>query len=146
MLPRPRYGSGEETHTFTPNILNQLKWGYARYNGPTFNTDEGTAYAASTMGLTGTPSGQASDAFPFVTYAGNDAPTNWAGEPASATVAENYTALDNFQWNKGRHSLNSYVQPGGLKLLYNVINDTSGSVSNYFGHSRHGDCLNHALQ
>ncbi len=71
----------EETHVFSPHLLNQVKWGYARYNGPTYNADEGSTYAATAMGLTGLPKGQASDAFPFVTFAGTDAPTNWAGDP-----------------------------------------------------------------
>ena len=98
--PKTAVGIIEETHLFTPNLINQLKWGYARYNGPTFNADEGSDYAATAMGLSGLPAGQAQQAFPFVTLAGTDAPTNWAGEPASVTVAENYTLLDNLQWVK----------------------------------------------
>jgi hypothetical protein len=115
----------EETHTFSPNIVNQLKYGYARYNGPTFNADKSPAYAATAMGITGLPAGQAQQAFPFVTWAGTDAPTNWAGEPASVTVAENYTVLDNLQWVKGNHSITIGGQTAWL--LYNVINDTTGT-------------------
>jgi len=123
--PKTAVGIIEETHVFSPHLLNQVKWGYARYNGPTFNTDEGSAYAATAMGLTGLPKGQASDAFPFVTFAGTDAPTNWAGEPASVTIAENYTALDNLQWTVGKHSFTFGGQVAWM--LYNVINDTSGT-------------------
>jgi hypothetical protein len=123
--PKTAVGIIEETHVFSPHLLNQVKWGYARYNGPTFNTDESPAYAATTMGLTGLPKGQASDAFPAVTFAGTDAPTNWAGEPASVTVAENYTALDNVQWTVGRHSFTFGGQVAWM--LYNVVNDTSGT-------------------
>ncbi len=123
--PKTAVGIIEETHVFSPHVLNQVKWGYARYNGPTFNADEGSTYAATAMGLTGLPKGQASDAFPFVTFAGTDAPTNWAGEPASVTVAENYTALDNLQWTVGKHSFTFGGQVAWM--LYNVINDTSGT-------------------
>ncbi|MGB8028960.1 MAG: TonB-dependent receptor [Terracidiphilus sp.] len=123
--PKTAVGIIEETHVFSPHLLNQVKWGYARYNGPTFNTDEASAYAATAMGLSGLPTGQASDAFPFVTFAGTDAPTNWAGEPASVTVAENYTALDNVQWTIGKHSFTFGGQVAWM--LYNVINDTSGT-------------------
>jgi hypothetical protein len=123
--PKTAVGVIEETHVFTPNMVNQIKWGYARYNGPTFNADELPAYSATAMGLTGLPAGQAQNAFPAVTFAGTDAPTNWAGEPASVTLAENYTLLDNLQWVKGKHTLTFGGQFAWL--LYNVINDTSGS-------------------
>ena len=123
--PKTAVGVIEETHVFSPNLINQLKWGYARYNGPTFNADERPAYAATAMGISGLPAGQAQQAFPFVTYAGPDLPTNWAGEPASVTVAENYTALDNLQWTKGKHAFTFGAQFAWM--LYNVINDTTGS-------------------
>ena len=77
------------------------------------------------MGLSGLPAGQASNAFPFVTFAGTDAPTNWAGEPASVTIAENYTVLDNVQWTVGKHSFTFGGQVAWM--LYNVINDTTGT-------------------
>ena len=123
--PKTAVGIIEETHVFSPHLLNQVKWGYARYNGPTFNANEASAYAATAMGMSGLPKGQASDAFPAVVFAGTDAPTNWAGEPASVTVAENYTALDNVQWTVGRHSFTFGGQVAWM--LYNVINDTSGT-------------------
>jgi hypothetical protein len=123
--PKTAVGIIEETHVFSPHLLNQVKWGYARYNGPTFNTDESPNFAATAMGLSGLPKGQASDAFPAVVFAGTDAPTNWAGEPASVTVAENYTALDNVQWTVGKHAFTFGGQVAWM--LYNVINDTSGT-------------------
>jgi hypothetical protein len=123
--PKTAVGIIEETHVFSPHLINQAKWGYARYNGPTFNTDEQSQYAATAMGLSGLPAGQAQNAFPFVTYAGTDAPTNWAGEPASVTIAENYTAVDNLQWTWGKHS---FTFGGEMAwMLYNVINDTGGT-------------------
>jgi hypothetical protein len=123
--PKTAVGVIEETHIFTPHLVNQIKYGYARYNGPTFNADEVPAFSAATAGIMGLPAGQAQQAFPAVTFAGTDAPTNWAGEPASVTLAENYTLLDNVQWTKGRHS----ITIGGqfAWLLYNVVNDTSGT-------------------
>ncbi len=124
--PKTAVGVIEETHVFTPNIVNQLKYGYARYNGPTFNADELPAYSATSMGISGLPAGQAQQAFPAVTYAGTDAPTNWAGEPASVTLAENYTLLDNLQWVKGKHTLTFGGQIAWL--LYNVVNATTGST------------------
>jgi hypothetical protein len=124
--PKTAVGVIEETHVFTSNIVNQLKYGYARYNGPTFDADQSPAYSATAMGITGLPLGAAQGGFPFVTYAGTDAPTNWAGEGPSVTLAENYTLLDNLQWVKGKHTLTFGAQIAWL--LYNVVNATGGST------------------
>lgn len=124
--PKTAVWTVEETHVFSPNLLNQFKWGYARYNGPTFNPDDSALYAATAMGLSGTPSGQASSVFPIVTFSGTDAPTNWGGTTENLTLAENYTVLDNVQWNVGRHSFTFGGQTAWLE--YNVVNATNGST------------------
>ncbi len=116
----------EETHVFTPNVVNQLKWGYARYNGPTYNPSYSAKYAASTMGLTGLPAGQAAGEFPIVKFSGTDAPTQWNGTTASVTVAENYTLLDSLQWNRGKHSFTFGGQIAWL--LYNTRSATDGTT------------------
>jgi hypothetical protein len=125
--PKTAVWTLEETHVFTPNILNQVKWGYARYNGPTFNPDDsglnGT-YSATTMGLSGLPVGQASNMFPIVTFAGSVAPTQWNGATENRTTAENYTVLDSLNWNIGKHSFTFGGQVAWL--LYNVNNATNG--------------------
>jgi Carboxypeptidase regulatory-like domain len=123
--PKTAVGIIEETHVFTPNLLNQIKWGYARYDGPTFNPNTQSAYSATTMGLSGLPAGQATTTFPIVTFAGSDAPTNWGGTTANRTTAENYTLLDNVQWNKGKHSFTFGAQVAWMQ--YNVISATGGS-------------------
>jgi hypothetical protein len=123
--PKTAVGVIEETHVFSPHIVNQLKWGYARYNGPTINPNITPAYASSTLGITGLPAGQAAAGFPVVTFAGTAAPTNWGGAQANITIAENYTLLDNVQWNVGKHSLTIGGQIAWL--LYNVTPLTGGS-------------------
>jgi hypothetical protein len=124
--PKTAVWTVELTHVFTPNLLNQVKWGYARYNGPTFNPDDSAKYAATAMGLSGLPAGQAQTVFPIVTFTGADSPTNWGGTTENVTIAENYTVLDNVQWNKGKHSLTIGGQTAWL--LYNVISATNGST------------------
>jgi len=123
--PKTAVGVIEETHVFSPHLLNQVKWGYARYNGPTFNSNQQSQYAATAMGLSGLPAGQAQQTFPIVTFAGTDAPTNWGGTTANVTVAENYTVLDNLQWTVGKHSFTFGGQTAWL--LYNVLNATGGT-------------------
>ena len=124
--PKTAVWTLEETHVFTSNLINQLKFGYARYNGPTFNPDDSTKYSATTMGLTGLPTGQASSMFPIVTFGGTNAPTGWNGATENKTIAENYTVLDNVSWSHGRHTLTFGGQSAWL--LYNVVNATNGST------------------
>jgi hypothetical protein len=124
--PKTAVGIVEETHTFTPNIVNQIKYGYARYNGPTFDADQLPQYAATAMGISGLPPGPAQQAFPIVTFAGTNAPTGWAGAAPNVTLAENYTLLDNLQWVKGNHTLTIGGQVAWMQ--YNVINATGGTT------------------
>jgi len=124
--PKTIVAAIEETHTFSPNLLNQFKWGFARYNGPTFNSNQQSTYAASAMGITGQPTGQAQDTFPIVAFAGTAAPTQWGGTNANITLAENYTLLDNLQWNVGKHSFTFGAQMAWM--LYNVVNATGAST------------------
>ena len=124
--PKTAVGIIEETHIFTPHVINQFKWGYARYDGPTFQPNQTPVYAASTQGITGLPAGQAAGAFPIVTFAGTNAPTNWAGQTANVTLAENYTVLNNTQWNVGKHSFTFGAQIAWLQ--YNVTPATGGST------------------
>jgi hypothetical protein len=124
--PKTAVGVIEETHIFTPHLVNQVKWGYARYYGPTFNPNQAPAYAASAMGIGGLPAGQAQQTFPIVTFTGTDAPTNWGGTTANVTTAENCTVLDNVEWTVGKHTFTFGGQTAWL--LYNVINAPGGST------------------
>jgi hypothetical protein len=137
--PKTAVGIIEETHVFTPHLINQFKWGYARYNGPTWNPDQQNAFSATTMGLGNLPLGQAQQTFPIVTFAGTNSQTNWGGTTANSTIAQNYTTMDNLQWTVGKHSLtfggqvawmlyNTYAATGGSTplTLANAVAETSG--------------------
>jgi hypothetical protein len=78
------------------------------------------------MGITNLPTGAAQGAFPFVTFAGTNAPTGWAGAGPNVTLAENYTLLDNLQWVKGRHTLTMGGQIAWMQ--YNVVSATGGTT------------------
>ena len=124
--PKTAVGVVEWTHIITPNIVNQLKYGYARYNGPTFDADQLPAYAATTMGIGNLPTGAAQGGFPITSFSGTNAPTQWGGTGPGVTLAENYTLLDNVQWVKGPHTITIGGQSAWL--LYNVVNATGGST------------------
>jgi len=115
----------EETHTFTPHLLNQFKYGFARYNSAAVNSEETPTYAASAMGITGLPNGQAAGSFPITTFAGTDAPTNWAGYAANIGVSNSYTLLDSVQWVHGKHSITGGIQFAWFQYNYTI--DTTGT-------------------
>jgi hypothetical protein len=124
--PKTAVWALEETHVFNSNLVNQTKWGYARYNGPTFTPTNGTKFSASTLGISGGPVGQVGTVFPIVNFGtATIAPTAWGGTTANSTIAENYTWLDNVQWNFGKHSLTFGGQIAWL--LYNTASATGGS-------------------
>jgi hypothetical protein len=128
--PKTAVGIIEETHLFTPHVINQAKWGYARYNGPTFNPDQSPAYAATAMGIGNLQAGQAQQTFPIVPFAGTNAPTGWGGTIANLTLAENYTALDNLQWTVGKHSFTFGGQVAWM--LYNTYSATGAGATTPF--------------
>jgi hypothetical protein len=124
--PKTAVGIIEETHIFTPHLINQAKWGYARYYGPTFNPDQAPAYAATQMGISGLPAGQAQQTFPIVTFGGSNPPTNWGGTTANIVLAENYTALDSLQWTVGKHSFTFGGQVAWMQ--YDTTSATGGTT------------------
>jgi len=97
----------EHTYNITPNVVNQLKYGYSRFWGPVFNPDfRNAGYGmGSDGGMTGLPAGQATESFATVTWAGNNALTQWSGDQDYNAMTNYFTLLDNVQWTHGRHSI-----------------------------------------
>ncbi len=124
--PKTKVFTVEETHVFSSNLLNQLKYGYAYYSSKTINPADSPKYSATTMGLTNTPAGQATDVFPIVTFTGGNAPYNWGGQSENTATALNYTFLDTVQWNVGKHSFTFGGQIAWL--LYNNLQAKGGST------------------
>lgn len=124
--PKTKVFTVEETHVFSPSLVNQLKYGYAYYSSKTVNPADATPYSANTMGLTNTPPGQASAVFPIVTFAGTQAPTNWGGTNENTATALNYSLLDSVQWTRGKHSFTFGAQIAWL--LYNNLQAKGGTT------------------
>ena len=141
--PKTYVGIIEETHVFSPNIINQFNAGFARYASLDFNASEHPQYAPAAYGYTGAPAGQAAGAFPSVKFSGVDAPTNFAGYNAVIGIANSYELLDNLQWTLGKHSLTiggmiswlgyNYDSASGGSTpitISNTVTETSGIQSN----------------
>lgn len=141
--PQTYVATFEETHVFSPHVVNQLKYGFARYASDEQNVNWTPKYSATALGYTGAPAGQASGAFPSVTFSGIDAPTNFAGYTANIAGSNNYVLVDNVQWEFGKHSITiggmiSWLQyednpaTGGTTpiTIANTVTETSGIQSN----------------
>ena len=72
----------------------------------------------------GCAAGQASTSFPEVTFAGTDAPTQWGGDTGGKNLNA-YYAIDNYQWDFGKHLLTFGAQIAWLQYQYTL--DTGGS-------------------
>jgi Carboxypeptidase regulatory-like domain len=123
--PKTKTDIFEDTYTISPHMVNQFKFGFARYYSPSFNLDDNPAWAASSLGITGVPAGQASTSFPEVTFAGTDAPFQWGGDTGGKKISNAYYAIDNYQWEFGKHSLTLGTQIAWLQYQYTL--DTGGS-------------------
>jgi len=117
----------QDAYTITPHIVNQFSYGFARYNGPTINTDRGGTFGAAANGYGGLPAGQAQDSFPQVNFGtvGTDISTTLAGEPASRQIANSYALVDNVQWTKGKHIIT--IGAAIAWLQYQNQPDTTGT-------------------
>jgi hypothetical protein len=98
------------TFTITPNLINQFNFGLAEYHSNTFNLDLGPAsWSAANAGITNIPAGQASAAFPEVTWSGNNTLAQWGGGAGSGGLSttgnDTWSLKDNVAWSHGKHFL-----------------------------------------
>jgi hypothetical protein len=114
----------EDTYTISSRVVNQLKYGWGRYDGLSFNEDISPIWAATAAGIQGLPPGQASDSFPAVSFSGNTSINPWAGYSGNRKVEQGYVLLDNVQWEIGRHSVTFGGQIAWLQ--YNFTANETG--------------------
>jgi Carboxypeptidase regulatory-like domain len=110
----PKFYDAEYSYVINNSMVNQAKYSYTRFIQPQHAATDGlTQYSPATMGITNVPAGAASTNFPGTSYtqtgAASSTLTGWtqqgnAGATQSVTP-ETYTALDNFQWTKGKHAM-----------------------------------------
>lgn len=134
----------EHSYVITPHLVNQAKFGFVNFGGPPVtNATQGIKqYEAVSAGITNLPPGQASEEFPGASFDGSNAPSTWTANGASGatytSVSDTYTAIDNLQWVKGRHSMtfgfqyqwlddnaSSYDGPSGVVPIKYSINETA---------------------
>jgi hypothetical protein len=123
----PKVYQVAEDWTINDRMINQLKYGFTRFIQPQRSaTDGNPTYAATAMGITNLPVGQASTVFPGVAFGTTGAlattTTGWAGPNNGGIVTQTvspstYAVVDNFQWQKGKHNLTF-----GFSYMWEEIN------------------------
>lgn len=97
-------GQINETHIFSPNVLNTLGANLVRNESTVINPTAGGGWPAK-VGLTGLPPGALADIFPMVTFGGPEQPYGWdQGNTGFGEIPTSETFQDNVQWVRGKHS------------------------------------------
>lgn len=107
-----------DTETLTQNLVNVFTYQMNRWVLRNVLATLSGNYATK-AGLTGIPSGVASEAFPPIGFSGPNSPSNWAYEAGNERLQYETanTFQDNLEWTHGRH----YVTLGAL-VAYQAMN------------------------
>lgn len=125
--PKTKTIVAEHDYTISQNMLNQLKYGFARYYAPAFDPQYGVSdWEAANYGITNLPVGEASQSFPKVSFSGTNAPSSWGTTGHYVVTYNTYTLVDNLQWTKGRHSITAGAQVQWLQVNY--LHSAGGSA------------------
>lgn len=129
---KPLTAQIHHVYSFTPNLLNQFGYSYARLAIPITSSTAAGQYPTK-AGLQGLPPGQASKAFPTINFSGTNAPQSWAGTNSQAfdETANTYVVQDNVQWVKGKHSLTMGAQFSWLQDNFTSPDDRSNATFNF---------------
>jgi Carboxypeptidase regulatory-like domain len=128
-----------DTYTINAHLVNQAAFAYGRYKSLDSNQNDKSIYSAAATGLLNTPPGQATVGFPGISFSGGvDAPANEGGYNWHGQVNNSYTAMDNLQWQHGKHNVtlggqsvavqfNSWTTDNSTPLTYTFsANQTEG--------------------
>ncbi|MGA3049809.1 MAG: TonB-dependent receptor [Terracidiphilus sp.] len=113
----------EHTYVINNSLVNQFKYGAMQYYSPAINPSlVNPAWAATAFGITGLPGGQVSQSFPTVKFS---EVTQWGPTASAGNVTNNFVALDNVQWIRGKHAFTFGGQYQWLQ--YNFEADRTGT-------------------
>ncbi len=114
----------EHTYVISNSLVNQFKYGAMQYYSPAINPSLiNPAWSASGFGINGLPTGQTQQSFPDVKFS---EVTQWGPSASAGNVTNNFVALDNVQWVRGKHSFSFGAQLQWLQ--YNVLQDRTGTT------------------
>ncbi len=122
-------GQLNDTHVFSPTLINIFALGFTRTNSNNTNASQGSNWTTK-AGITGLPAGSdLQGQFPMITFAGGNAtPNGWdVGASPFAEIPYSELLQDNIQWIKGKHAL---TFGGQILLQYEQLSQPSYWSSN----------------
>ncbi|CAN5462389.1 hypothetical protein BH10ACI4_BH10ACI4_21620 [soil metagenome] len=126
-------GMGSYTHTFTPSIVNEFRFGYnwGVFNFQTANGYNGTV--AASQGFGNVPCVPGFCGLPLVQLGGSVGASSF-GSPSNSQESQNvYQILDNVTWNKGRHSFKFGAAFQNIRFYYTYADSPRGNFT-FNGH------------
>jgi len=126
-------GMGSYTHTFTPAIVNEFRFGYnwGVFNFETPNGFDGTV--ASSLGFGNVPCVPGFCGLPLVQLQGAVGASQFGSTGTSRESQNVYQILDNVTWNKGAHSLKFGVAFQNVRFYYTYADSPRGNFT-FNGH------------
>ena len=126
----PTTAQAKHTYVITPNLLNQVSYGFSRLAVPITNATIQGDYATK-AGITGLPPGEAASSFPEISWSGPNSPDGWRGTNSRAfnDVSNTFTLQDNVQWTHGKHAFTFGGQVAWLQI--NEKQRTYGSLATW---------------
>lgn len=121
----------KHTYVATPNLVNQLSYGFSRFAVPITNVTIAGNFPIK-AGLTGLPPGEAASSFPEISWSGPNPPDAWranGGARAFNDISNTFTLQDNVQWTRGRHAVTVGFQIQWLQI--NEKQRTYGSLATW---------------
>lgn len=120
----------KDAWTINPHVVNQFSLAFGRYASLSVTPDDEAQYSAATMGLLGTPAGQASF-FPGISFSGGvDNVTSEAGYSWNDKTNNTYAIADNVDWQYGKHNITFGGQLIDIQFNY-IKNETDSSPMAY---------------
>jgi hypothetical protein len=140
--------------TISETLVNSLKYGYTRTWGQRYSITEGKFFPgtkngenAAAAGINNLPIGNASNSMPNITWSnagGQPSLQNWGSSGDQGPQATNsYTAIDQLNWQKGRHNITFAAQIqwletnggsyGGYSNVLNLQYSSGGTTPNNGG-------------
>jgi hypothetical protein len=123
----PQVFQVKHSWSVTPNLVNQLSFGYDHFFVPITNATSADKWSTRS-GIVGLPAGDAADAFLEAAFAGNNSPNGWRGTDARDFEDNNYnyTIQDSVLYLKGKHS---FKFGGQYQRTYDKVkNDDTGTL------------------
>ena len=131
----------KHTYTFTPHVVNQLRFGYTRFWTPVANkTLNDPKFTASKLGITNLPAGLASDTTPGTSFSGGiDGVESFSAPTAYHEAVNTYTLANDLTWSKGHHNFTFGGNGQFLEFNQSVADSQSKPMSFTFSNTSTGN-------